>query len=492
MSKENKFNFFVPSNMLQKSFQLGEDGKEKAIEIEGICLTSQKDRQQEELIPKDFDFTPLLKSGFLNWNHQASSTSKAIIGEPTAIEVRDDGASLFVKGIIYPNAEGKSVVDLANTLESYSPNRRLGFSIEGTAITRDPSNPKKVTKAVLTGLAVTHCPVGYNTLMNIVKGDYKEAYHEETEESEKAMEADLDLQKESVEGKKKEVLEEERLLNKAEIYQKLTERFNFQNKNEVYELISNIDMKTNPIKTGDLAKAMKILAGEEIAKSEDQKKSEEKDEKKDDAAKGDASKKEGDEEEDEKGLEKATNFITIAESLKKAGHSDEDIAKSLTLIGAEADQIAMIATRIENVEITKSMDVESLIGGLAKLPESDFAKSADAKFAALGQLTTAVLQEQSVIKKSLEVLLNTPLQKSATNQTYKERFEKSENGNQGGAGMEVGELTSKLFDRASELRKSGTPDIRLENAVSELSLTKSTDMASINGHLIAVGYSNNI
>lgn len=483
IKNRDKFNFFVPANLLQKSFE-GENGKEVPIEIDGICLTSQKDRQGEELIPKDFDFGPLLKSGFLNWNHQASSTSKAIIGEPTAVEVRDGGASLFVKGIIYPNEEGKNVINLANTLEEYSPERRLGFSIEGTAIQRDPSNPKKVLKAVLTGLAITHCPVGHNTLLNIIKGDYQEAYQvNDDEDTEKAMETNIDTQKESVEGKKKEVLEEDRVLNKGEIYKKIIQSVEFEDENEVYTLISNIDMSKNPIKVGDLSKALAILQGQEdINKSEDGKEEGAGSSKKPEEGKEEGKQEDG----DEKGLEKSNNHILIAESLKKSGHSEEEIKKSLTLIGLEQEQVSTIMTRIESVEVIKSFDANEIVDQLSK--GMDISKSFDGQFGAIGQLLGGIMENQNTMKKSLETILATPMQKSVTATGYKERFEKSENGNGAEGQMSVSELVPKLLHRAGELRKSGTPDIGLENATSELTLAGQTDMNAISEHLVAVGY----
>lgn len=174
----NKFNFFIPLN-IEKGGESGE-----LVKIKGVASTDSKDSDGETLIPAGFDFEPLLKSGFLNWNHQARTTSKAICGEPTAAQIINDGKDFYIEGVLYPNEEGKNVVELAETLEKHSPTRRLGFSIEGQALERDILNPKKVTKARITGVAITQSPKNPNTLMSIVKGEYDSEFVEEAIEIE--------------------------------------------------------------------------------------------------------------------------------------------------------------------------------------------------------------------------------------------------------------------------------------------------------------------
>lgn len=175
--QQNKFNFFIPLN-IEKG---GEDGK--LVKISGVASTDAKDSDGETLIPAGFDFQPLLQSGFLNWNHQARTTSKAICGEPTAAKIINDGKDFYIEGVLYPNEEGKNVVELAETLQKHSPNRRLGFSIEGQAIERDILNPKRVVRARITGVAITQSPKNPNTLMNIIKGEYQDEFIEDNERS---------------------------------------------------------------------------------------------------------------------------------------------------------------------------------------------------------------------------------------------------------------------------------------------------------------------
>jgi hypothetical protein len=141
----------------------------------------------ETLLPNGFDFQPLLESGFLNYNHQANKSAAAIIGEPTVARVINDGKDFYIEGFLYPESdEAKAVYKLAKTLEKNSKNRRLGFSIEGQAIERDPFNTKRITRARITGVAITACPKNPNTLLSIMKGEYSEPFVEEVEKSEES------------------------------------------------------------------------------------------------------------------------------------------------------------------------------------------------------------------------------------------------------------------------------------------------------------------
>lgn len=192
MSKpSNRFNFFLPFE-INKAKSEGE-GK---IWINGVCSSKVEDVDEETLDPVGFDFQPLLKSGFFNYNHQGNKTSKAIVGEPTFAEVRNDGNDFYVEGFLYGDSEeAQNIVKLDNTLKNNGSSRKLGFSIEGQATERDPLNPKKINKARITGIAITASPKNPNTLLSIMKGEYAEPFvdiDDELEEVSKSEEIDIE------------------------------------------------------------------------------------------------------------------------------------------------------------------------------------------------------------------------------------------------------------------------------------------------------------
>ena len=92
--------------------------------------------------------------------------------------------------------------------------RRLGYSIEGKVIKRKSDNKnssdyKKILKAIITGVAITHQPKNPKTFANIIKGEIDEDYedYDETEQTEETEEKSMNtesgsaLKKESVNKK---------------------------------------------------------------------------------------------------------------------------------------------------------------------------------------------------------------------------------------------------------------------------------------------------
>lgn len=172
--KDEKFNFWLPFEIEKAQNKKGE----KVMKIKGIASTDKEDSDGEILEPIGFDLSRFLSIGFLNWNHQAKNDASKIIGEPTVAKITPKG-ELYVEGILYnghPLAE--SVWNLGETFERNNSKRRLGFSIEGRAIERDSINPKRITKALLTGLAVTPSPVNLNTYVDLCKGNQSEDFLE--------------------------------------------------------------------------------------------------------------------------------------------------------------------------------------------------------------------------------------------------------------------------------------------------------------------------
>lgn len=165
----DKFNFFVPASF-EKSGESGE------LFIKGIASSEAEDTDGEFLDPSGFDFRPLLETGYFNWNHQAQKSPGAILGRPTTARITKNN-EFYVEGKLYKGLEdAQKLYQLATVLENEDPERRIGFSIEGQALERDPLNKKRVRRARITGIAITHCPKNPNTLLSIMKGEYSEPF----------------------------------------------------------------------------------------------------------------------------------------------------------------------------------------------------------------------------------------------------------------------------------------------------------------------------
>lgn len=167
-SLEDKFSVFIPIEI-----EKGGEGDDRYMNmrIKGIASTTKQgeDADGEILEPEGMDLSELLSSGTLNFHHQWTKDPLAIIGEPTRAEIRD--GDLYIEGKLYPSSQkARDVYDLAEILEKDSSNRRLGFSIEGKALKRDPKNKGRILKSKLSAVAITPSPKCKGTRMDIMKG----------------------------------------------------------------------------------------------------------------------------------------------------------------------------------------------------------------------------------------------------------------------------------------------------------------------------------
>lgn len=261
---EDKFVFWCP---LQKSEELVDPTTgEPIMRLGGIASTSDEDSDGEFLDPKGFDIKPLLTSGMVNWHHQAKEHPDTIIGEPSKAEIRPEG--LYIETDLYPSSKvACDVWELANTLEKDSKTRRLGYSIEGKVIKRksnDKNSPdyKRIEKAIITGVAITHMPKNPKTFANIIKGDIEDDFNEdEKTEEQKSLDTERGaaLKKESVDSKLKVTT-----FSKAEVLERLFQDIpgiSIEKAEQIHIMIKKIaDMKgKTQITEDDITKAYEAL-----------------------------------------------------------------------------------------------------------------------------------------------------------------------------------------------------------------------------------------
>ena len=274
-STEEKFSFWCP---IEKSEQVVDPTTgESVMRLGGIASTSDEDSDGEFLDPKGFDINPLMKTGLVNWHHQAKGQPSAIIGEPSKGEIRKEG--LYLEVDLYPSSKvAHEVFELAEILERDSTTRRLGFSIEGKVLKRksnDKSSPdyNHIEKAVITGVAVTHLPKNPKTFANIIKGEI-DSVEEDNEEKENQENKGLNaegsgapLKKESVDSRLKVTT-----FKKGEVMDRIFKDcagITISKAERIYELISKIsNMKGKKnITEEDIEKAYETL-GLDIEKSQ--------------------------------------------------------------------------------------------------------------------------------------------------------------------------------------------------------------------------------
>lgn len=134
--------------------------------VRGYASTETVDQQGETILQKGIDFGPLIKSGFINYDHQTKringATLPIIIGYPTKAEIRDRG--LWVEGELLKgdgsNSEQIKLADemweLGMALQKSGADRSLAYSVEGGIIERKGN---RIIKSVVKAVALTHKPV---------------------------------------------------------------------------------------------------------------------------------------------------------------------------------------------------------------------------------------------------------------------------------------------------------------------------------------------
>lgn len=167
-NNNDTFKMFIPFELVKGKEICDKNGKKRKMLFKGTASTAEKDLDGETLDPNGFDYSIFMKSGHINWNHQSSKDPLAIIGEPTKAIVKNN--KFEIEGFLYEDSElAKKVYKLQDIFEKSSSTRRLGFSIEGNAIERDPLNKKYVKKALIMNVAIAPTPKNLGTSMSLVK-----------------------------------------------------------------------------------------------------------------------------------------------------------------------------------------------------------------------------------------------------------------------------------------------------------------------------------
>ena len=145
-------------------------GDENPMRIGGIVSTDELDQDDERILQDGLDFSDFLTKGWFNDNH--GKRTGDVLGYPTAAFLVKKGQQLpdntiaknrgwWAEGYLLNTPEGRQIWNLAQALEK-AP-RKLGFSIEGSVLSRDPKQPKTIRKAKVRHVAITHCPVNVGT-----------------------------------------------------------------------------------------------------------------------------------------------------------------------------------------------------------------------------------------------------------------------------------------------------------------------------------------
>lgn len=176
--RENDFRVWLPEVEFSKSEK--EDDAHNSRQISGIMSTTGEDRQGEVVLAKGLDFEDFINNGHFNDNH--SQSTSAIIGYPESAHYYKNLAEVkkglegregwTCKGYVMKGTKrADDIWELAKAL-SKTPDRRLGFSIEGKILRR---SDKTIEKARIRNVAITNCPVNTDCTWEVMSKSFGNA-----------------------------------------------------------------------------------------------------------------------------------------------------------------------------------------------------------------------------------------------------------------------------------------------------------------------------
>lgn len=142
------------------------DGDGRTARIAGVISTEDVDLQGEIVKQRGLDFEHFEANGVLNYEHRSGAEN--VLGYPTKV-TRKKGCTEIEGILLLDQPRAREIMTLAEAMEKAGRNRRIGFSVEGQVVDRDPYNPHIVTKAKVLNCAITTSPVNPQTSMTLIK-----------------------------------------------------------------------------------------------------------------------------------------------------------------------------------------------------------------------------------------------------------------------------------------------------------------------------------
>lgn len=146
---EEKFSFNVPIDIVKASDESNEEWR-----IGGYASTSDQDRQGDFIIQNGLDYSDFVNYGFFNYDHH----NDQILGYPDKSKCKVNSKGFYVEGTLLKNIPlAKKMWDTALALKNSGAPRKLGFSVEGKVLAKNPQG--KIIKAKVYNVAITANPV---------------------------------------------------------------------------------------------------------------------------------------------------------------------------------------------------------------------------------------------------------------------------------------------------------------------------------------------
>lgn len=161
-----RFGSFEVEPLLKGAAPTPEDGAGLLAKIGGVISSEAVDADDEVVLQDGVDWSYFEANGWFNYDHGKGADN--ILGYPE--KVIRDGAQTRVEGhLLLSNPKARSVYDLAQSLAKSNSPRKVGFSVEGRVLERDPKDRRRILKSQVLYVAITPTPVNTSTNMELIK-----------------------------------------------------------------------------------------------------------------------------------------------------------------------------------------------------------------------------------------------------------------------------------------------------------------------------------
>ena len=161
----------LDDELLLKGIQTDDEGNEYA-DFEGLAATDDPDLQRDVTLQGGVDWQYFKDYGCFNWEH--SNAPEDWVGVP--LEVRPDAVfrgkkGTYVKGRLFlKQPRARAIYDTMQAIKAAKTHRRMGLSIQGKVLVRDPLNRRNILRSLVNKISFTTNPVNTVTEVSLLKG----------------------------------------------------------------------------------------------------------------------------------------------------------------------------------------------------------------------------------------------------------------------------------------------------------------------------------
>jgi hypothetical protein len=155
LQQQDTFRCWVPFDLIEK----GDEPNTGLGHISGIASSETMDADGDVIVQAGIDWSLFTSKGLLTYEHPFGVQN--IVGEPRKVELTEVNGVPATKvdaALYLTDPLGKSIHGKSSAMRKAGGNRRLGYSIEGHVIKRNPDDPHKVEKSRVKTIAVTAFP----------------------------------------------------------------------------------------------------------------------------------------------------------------------------------------------------------------------------------------------------------------------------------------------------------------------------------------------